>query len=93
MTEMASLRAIVRGRVQGVFYRAFVQERAVQLHLAGFVRNLHGGTVEVDAEGEKQSLEKLVGYLQAGPPGSRVDSVATEWASYTGNYRDFKVSY
>jgi acylphosphatase len=93
MVEMASLRATVRGRVQGVFYRSFVQERARQLHLTGYVRNLPGGAVEVDAEGEKQNLEKMVDYLQAGPPGSRVDNVATEWSPYTGNYRDFKVSY
>ena len=66
---LASLRAVVYGRVQGVFFRAFVHRQALRLGLTGYVRNLPGGeAVEVIAEGTGDILEKLVGYLEAGPP-------------------------
>jgi acylphosphatase len=91
MTEMASLQAVVRGRVQGVFFRAFVEGEAEQLHLTGWVRNLPGGGVEVKAEGEKSGLEKLVGYLKKGPPAARVDNVKVEWGDYSGGFSGFRI--
>ena len=58
MSELASLHAIVSGRVQGVFFRAFVSEHAEELGLTGYVRNLRDReAVEVWAEGEKVQLE------------------------------------
>ena len=91
--NLASLQAMVRGRVQGVFYRAFVETRAKELKLTGYVRNRPDGTVEVRAEGERQRLEKLVEYLKAGPPAARVKDVVTEWAEYTGQYSGFSTGY
>ena len=91
MAEMASLTATVRGRVQGVFFRAFVEERAEQLHLTGYVRNRPGGIVEIVVEGERPQLEKLVDYLKVGPPAARVNEVKIDWAEYTGNFKDFSV--
>jgi acylphosphatase len=93
MTDMASLRAKVRGRVQGVFFRAFVESRALELHLSGYVCNLPDGTVEVVAEGDRARLEKLVDYLGKGPPPARVVEVKTDWSEYRGIYRDFRVRY
>jgi acylphosphatase len=93
MAEMASFRATVHGHVQGVFFRAFVQERAEKLNLTGYVRNQPGDVVEVSVEGEKEHLGKLVGYLKAGPPGAMVDKVKIDWSAYTGNYKDFSVRY
>jgi acylphosphatase len=91
VTEMASLQAFVRGRVQGVFFRAFVEGQAEQLRLTGYVRNRPGGMVEVRAEGEKPGLEKLVERLKTGPPGSRVDDVKVEWAGYSGEFTSFRI--
>ena len=54
MTDLVSLRAVVRGRVQGVFFRGSVQARADHLNATGYVRNCRDGTVEVWAEGEKE---------------------------------------
>ena len=93
MADLASLRATVSGRVHGVFFRAFVESRAVELHLTGYVRNLPDGTVEVKAEGERERLEKLVEYLGKGPPVARVAGVKTDWGEYTGAFRDFRVRY
>ena len=91
MTEMASLKAIVHGRVQGVFFRTFVEGWAEQLHLTGYVRNSPAGIVEVKAEGEKLKLEKLVKYLKTGPPAAKVDDVQVDWADYSGDFPDFKI--
>lgn len=93
MTDLASFQATISGRVHGVFFRAYVESRAGELNLTGYVRNLPHGTVEVRAEGERQRLEKLVGYLKVGPPAARVDEVVTKWAEYSGLFTDFKVRY
>jgi len=93
MADLASVQAIVYGYVQGVFFRAFVSRRAKELGLTGYVRNLPGGTVEVNAEGERRQLERLIGYLKVGPPGARVEKVVTNWSEYTGSYSGFNIRY
>ena len=93
MADLASLQATVYGRVQGVFFRAFVTRWATELNVAGYVRNLPDGAVEVRAEGEKQQLEKLVDYLKEGPPAARVSQVATSWSEYSGNYSGFSARH
>ncbi len=94
MTDLASVQAIVYGYVQGVYFRAFVSECAAELGLTGYVRNLPGGeAVEVQAEGERKQLEKLIGYLKVGPPAAEVDKVVTNWSKYTGSYSGFRVRY
>ena len=72
---MAALRALVRGRVQGVGFRWFVRERARELGVHGWVRNLDDGSVEVEAEGDEASLDRLRRVLLEGPPGARVSAV------------------
>jgi acylphosphatase len=92
--DMAHLSATVYGRVQGVFFRYFVQNIAMGLGLKGYVRNLASGdAVEVKAEGEKQKLNKLLRQLKVGPPGARVERVEVKWADYSGQFDDFSVRY
>ncbi len=94
MIKNASLFASVYGRVQGVNFRAFVQQRARSLGLAGYVRNLPGGrSVELQAEGDRDKLDELLLYLHAGPTGARVEKVDAKWAEYTGEFTDFKVRF
>jgi len=69
------LHATVTGRVQGVYYRAFVRYHAQDGHLKGFARNLSNGGVQVLAEGPEDALNELVARLRDGPPGSVVRSV------------------
>lgn len=87
--DLVSLQATVYGHVQGVFFRAFVTSRALELGATGYARNLLDGTVEVRAEGERPQLEKLVESLRVGPPAARVDKVVTHWSKYTGSYTEF----
>ena len=92
MTDLASVRVIVYGFVQGVFFRDFTSRRARELGLTGYVRNLRDvEAVEVQAEGERKKLEKLIGYLEVGPPSARVTRVVTEWSEYTGSYSGFGI--
>ncbi len=94
MADLASVRVIVYGYVQGVFFRAFASRRARALGLTGYVRNLPGReAVEVNAEGERKQLEKLIDYLKLGPPTARVGKVVTKWSEYTGNYSGFSIRY
>ena len=68
-------RYIVRGRVQGVGFRWFVEREAHLLGIAGWVRNNHDGSVEVLAQGTRDQLSGLHGRLREGPRAARVDAV------------------
>ncbi len=73
------LEAVVTGRVQGVGYRYFLVRAAAELGVDGWVRNEPDGSVRCVAEGPDPALEALLGRLQAGPSGARVDGVAVAW--------------
>ncbi|MEE8472818.1 MAG: acylphosphatase [Dehalococcoidia bacterium] len=89
--EQAALHALVTGRVQGVYFRAFVLQHAVAQGLRGWVRNRSDGRLEVRAEGERGSLESLLGQLETGPPGARVDGVKVGWSDYRGEFGSFEI--
>ena len=90
--EEARLRALVQGRVQGVYYRDFIQTHAQRLGLVGWVRNLSDGrTVEVLAEGPQPALEQLLAHLRQGPPGAYVAQVDAEWEAPTREFGSFQI--
>ena len=92
MTDLTSVRATVSGRVQGVYFRDFTSRHARELGLTGYVHNLPDGkAVEVQAEGERNKLAKLIEHLKVGPPRARVEEVETKWSEYTGNYSNFSI--
>ena len=92
--DRAAIRAIVKGRVQGVGFRDYVEIRARFLRLAGYVRNLPDGrAVEVIAEGTREALEQLIEHLREGPGMSRIDTVDVEWRAPTGEYHDFGTAF
>ena len=72
---MAAARFIVRGKVQGVWFRARTRDVAVRLGLTGHARNLANGDVEVLAMGDAEAIATLADWLQQGPPLARVDAV------------------
>jgi acylphosphatase len=93
--ESAVLRArlSVKGKVQGVGYRAFAARVASQRGLCGGVRNLNDGRVELEVEGSKDQILTLIEDLKIGPPASRVAFVEVEWGPATGRFLDFHVWY
>lgn len=78
MSPLVARKAIVHGRVQGVWYRASTAEQAASLGVRGHARNLADGTVEVVAAGEKQAVDALLAWLRQGPPLARVTRVDIE---------------
>ncbi len=66
---------LISGQVQGVGYRYWTQQRAQQLHLTGWVRNLHDGRVEVLVNGPHEALQRLLILCREGPSSARVDQV------------------
>lgn len=71
-------RARVRGRVQGVWFRASTADQANRLGVHGHARNLPDGSVEVLAVGSAEAVASLLAWLHEGPPMARVDDVAIE---------------
>jgi acylphosphatase len=65
----------VAGKVQGIGFRGFVQEQARALHLAGWVRNLSSGNVEIAASGSEEGVSALLAAVRQGPPGATVKQV------------------
>ncbi|HVR60865.1 MAG TPA: acylphosphatase, partial [Polyangia bacterium] len=77
--------------VQGVGYRATTAQQARRLALAGWVRNLPDGSVEVMAEGGDLAVLGFLEYLRRGPGGARVTNVETDWAEATGDFSGFEI--
>ena len=90
---MERLHAVVRGDVQGVGFRYFVQRKARQLELAGWVRNNDDGSVELVAEGERDALEQLKHAVEEGPRTGRVDGVEAQWSQGTGGLKAFDLAW
>ncbi len=86
-----NLHAVVRGRVQGVFFRAWTRETARSLGLKGWVRNRPDGSVEVLAQGLELSLKKLLALLHRGPPSAGVTDVIVDWESINETFDTFDI--
>jgi acylphosphatase len=84
-------RFLVRGRVQGVGFRWFVEREAHILQIAGWVRNNPDGTVEVLAQGTSEQLAGLQSRLQQGPRAARVDNVDVSQAEPVPGITSFQV--
>jgi acylphosphatase len=87
MTDKICISCIVSGRVQGVWFRASAREKAQQLGLTGWVRNLPGGEVEVLACGLRERVEVFYQWLQVGPRLAKVVGVSyaeVAWEEWVG---------
>jgi len=83
----------VRGRVQGVFFRAVTQETARGLNLTGWVRNRPDGSVEAVFEGENDPVDKMLAWCYQGPPTARVEEVLVQEEPYAGLFKNFDIQY
>jgi acylphosphatase len=82
----------VSGRVQGVGFRYFVEAKAEELGVFGYVRNLFDGRVEAFLEGEEHSVNRLLECISEGPRWSRVEDVQVEELIPTGKYTRFQIT-
>lgn len=81
----------VSGEVQGVFFRDSARQRAEELGLAGWVKNVPDGRVEALFEGPSQWVEEMVRWCEQGPPHARVQSVDSEYDEAHGDLSGFEV--
>jgi len=78
MSSQRCLHIVIRGKVQGVFFRATTAEKARSLGLSGWVRNLPDGSVEVVVKGDEEKLKELIEFCHKGPPLARVTEVLVQ---------------
>ena len=88
--EVRAVRAVVHGRVQGVFFRDSTQQEAERHGVAGWVRNRPDGTVELHAEGPRDAVDALLAFARTGPSQADVDHVDVDDAAPEG-LGDFEV--
>jgi acylphosphatase len=91
LNEAVRVHLWVRGRVQGVGFRAHVEYSALHMGALGWVRNVGNDTVEAVAEGPRELLEHFISMVEQGPRLGRVDELKVEWEAATGEFGGFSV--
>ena len=87
------LELIISGKVQGIFFRKFIKEKADLLNLRGFVQNEPNGTLKAIAEGEENKLKELVIYAKTGPKLAQITDLKTSWSNPTNEFKQFDIKY
>jgi acylphosphatase len=82
---------VVEGMVQGVGFRWFVAERAEELGLQGYVRNMYNGNVEIEAEGDRSLVEEFLKEVKVGPRSARVTNLQLEWKEPQHQFAHFEI--
>ncbi len=90
---MITKHVVVKGRVQGVFFRDYTRKQALQFNLTGWVRNLSGGSVEALFCGDKKNVSDMLSWLKLGSPQSRVDSVHIDDIHSDESFSTFNIRY
>ena len=87
---MKTVRLIIKGRVQGVYYRASAKEVADLLGIKGWVKNLPDSNVEVNATASEETLQKFIAWSKDGPPRAIVDEIIVEEITFQ-EFNNFKI--
>ena len=89
--DLISVKLIIKGKVQGVYFRFNMQQIAKKNSVVGWVRNLPDGRVEALLSGNKIDVNNVVEWSKIGPENSRVDEVKIEYGERREEYRDFVI--
>ena len=87
---MKTIRIYITGAVQGVFFRKFLQEKANELGIRGYVRNLEDGRIEIVAEGKDNNIDEMLGICQKGTPHTEIKDIELQKLTHQG-FNSFKV--
>ena len=82
---------IIRGRVQGVFYRQSTREMTNSLGLTGWTKNCPDGSVKAIFEGERELIEAAIEWCRQGPPAAQVSEIEVNWHDFRGEFTDFNI--
>ncbi len=88
---LKKIHLLISGKVQGVFYRVNTKNKADELGLTGWVKNIPDGKVEVLAEGKEGGLKEFIKWCYNGSKGAKVDKVEVEWRDYENKFDNFKI--
>ncbi len=88
---MQRIHIFIFGLVQGVNFRRFVKEKADNLKIKGYVKNLNDGRIEAVFEGSEKTLEKILQYCKSGPLLSEVNHIDIIKEKYTGEFKSFEI--
>jgi acylphosphatase len=91
--KMVRAHVVVRGRVQGVWFRGSARDRAERLGLTGWVRNRPDGSVEAVFEGPKLTVQQMILWCHQGPRTAQVTQVDQRWGEHTGEFPGFSVKF
>lgn len=91
--ENKRVHLIIKGYVQGVFFRASTRDIANSFGLTGWVRNMPDGNVEVVFEGAEEQVQKAVKWCHKGPYGATVTDVEETWSESTCEFKSFEIKY
>lgn len=83
----------IKGRVQGVFFRATTRDEARRRNVTGWIRNLRDGRVEAVFEGEGNRVEEMIQFCHRGSRAANVDEVEVDWEEYRDEFSDFGIRY
>lgn len=90
---MTRAEVVIRGRVQGVFYRQSTRDTALRLGLTGWVKNCSDGSVAAVFEGEKTGVDAAIQWCRQGPAAARVSEVKVDWQEFRGEFSGFAIRY
>ena len=89
---MYKIHVMISGDVQGVWFRVSAQDKANELKLTGWVKNLFSNAVEIEAEGERDELAIFAGWLTTGPPNATIEKISVEWEELPArNFSSFEI--
>jgi acylphosphatase len=93
MLEKARAHIFISGLVQGVFFRAHAQNKAQELGLKGWIKNLPDGRVESVFEGRRDKVQAMIEWARRGSPRAQVDGLEIEWEESKEEFENFEVKY
>jgi acylphosphatase len=93
MTKKVRTHIFISGRVQGVFFRQETKEKAEELGVFGWVKNLPDGQVEAVFEGEKDKVEQIIKWAQKGPSLAKVNGLDLTWEDFKDEFKKFEIRY
>ena len=91
MVEKIRAHIFISGRVQGVFFRRNIKNKAEKLELTGWVKNLADGRVEAIFEGEKEKIEGMIKWAKKGPFLAKVEKLEVAWENYEEDFQSFEI--
>ena len=73
--KIITLHITAKGKVHGVFFRKYTRLKAIELHIAGWVKNILDGSVEITAQGDEENINLFIEWCKNGPPAAKVEEL------------------